>query len=198
MGVDEDPSAAGGAAGGDYRRDETRADQLDRNWNELLQEIRVLQTGSQILAAFLIVLPFQDRFEDLDRFQVGWYLGVLLLALIIVALLLTPVGMHRRLFRKRVKDEMVTVANTLLRTALLLLAVLLSGVAVFVVDIVLSRPIALGAGLALLLLMIALLVLLPARIVRRGPAGGAAAGSRHPEPTPPTGARGQTGRDEVA
>src|SRR5690625_7359963 len=62
-----------------YQRDESAAQRLDRNWNELLQEIRVLQTGSQILAAFLIVLPFQSRFEELDAFQTGWYLGLLLL-----------------------------------------------------------------------------------------------------------------------
>lgn len=168
MGAVEGSSSAEGAAAGGYRRDESQAERLDRNWNELLQEIRVLQTGSQILAAFLVVLPFQDRFGDLDRFQVGWYLGVLLLALVIVALLLTPVGMHRHLFRHRVKDEMVVVASTLLRIALLLLAVLLSGVAVFVIDVVLTRTAALVCGLALLLLMMALLMLLPTRLGRRG------------------------------
>lgn len=171
MAADNGTSSVEGAATGGYRRDESRAERVDRNWNELLQEIRVLQTGSQILAAFLVVLPFQDRFEDLDAFQVGWYLGVLLLALVIVALLLTPVGMHRHLFRRRVKDEMVTVANTLLRAALLLLAVLLSAVAVFVVDVVLTRPVALLGGLALLLVMITLLVLLPTRLGRRSPIG---------------------------
>src|SRR5699024_1796291 len=74
-----------------YQRDESAAQRLDRNWNELLQEIRVLQTGSQILAAFLIVLPFQSRFEELDAFQTGWYLGLLLLGLVIVAVPLTAV-----------------------------------------------------------------------------------------------------------
>ena len=127
----------------------------------------MLQTGSQILAAFLVVLPFQDRFEELDAVQVGWYVGLLLLALLIVALLLTPVGMHRRLFRRRVKDEMVKTANTLLRTAILLLGVLLSAVAVFVIDVVLSREIAAAVGLVLLTLMAGLLVLLPHRVARR-------------------------------
>ena len=167
MGIDEGPPAAEEAPAGRYRREESAAERLDRNWNELLQEIRVLQTGSQILAAFLVVLPFQDRFEDLDALQVGWYLGLLLLALLIVALLLTPVGMHRRLFRQRVKDEMVKTANTLLRTAILLLGLLLSGVAVFVIDVVLSRGIAVGTGVVLLTLMGGLLVLLPHRIARR-------------------------------
>jgi len=168
MGTDDGPTGTAGASAGGYDRGaESAAERLDRNWNELLQEIRVLQTGSQILAAFLVVLPFQSRFEDLDALQVGWYLGLLLLALVIVALLLTPVGMHRRLFRQRVKDEMVRVANTLLRTAILLLGVLLTGVAVFVVDVVLARPVAMGVGLVLLVMMGVLLVALPARIGRR-------------------------------
>ena len=163
----EGGAQAGETSAGRYRREESPAERLDRNWNELLQEIRVLQTGSQILAAFLVVLPFQERFEELDALQVGWYLGLLLLALLIVALLLTPVGMHRRLFRQRVKDEMVKTANTLLRTAILLLGVLLSGVAVFVIDVVLSRGVAAAAGLVLLALMGGLLVVLPHRIARR-------------------------------
>lgn len=166
MGVD-DGAPAGEETFGHYEREESLAERLDRNWNELLQEIRVLQTGSQILAAFLVVLPFQDRFEELDAVQVGWYVGLLLLALLIVALLLTPVGMHRRLFRRRVKDEMVKTANTLLRTAILLLGVLLSAVAVFVIDVVLSREIAAAVGLVLLTLMAGLLVLLPHRVARR-------------------------------
>ncbi|WP_114855128.1 DUF6328 family protein [Brachybacterium sp. YJGR34] len=163
MREDEEPPAGG------YRRDEPDADRLDRNWNELLQEIRVLQTGSQILAAFLIVLPFQSRFEELDRVQTLWYLGLLLLALVIVALLLTPVGMHRHLFRRRVKDEMVLAANRLLRAAITLVAVLLTGVAVFVVDVVLSRPAALVTGILLALLMVVLLAVLPRRMARRSP-----------------------------
>ena len=166
MGVD-DGAPAEQESSGHYDREESSAQRLDRNWNELLQEIRVLQTGSQILAAFLVVLPFQDRFEELDAVQVGWYVGLLLLALLIVALLLTPVGMHRRLFRRRVKDEMVKTANTLLSTAILLLGVLLSAVAVFVVDVVLGRGIAAAVGLLLLALMAGLLVLLPHRIARR-------------------------------
>lgn len=166
-GPDKVSPAAQEPTAGRYQREESAAERLDRNWNELLQEIRVLQTGSQILAAFLVVLPFQSRFEELDPVQIGWYLGLLLLALLIVALLLTPVGMHRRLFRHRAKDEMVKTANTLLHAAILLLGVLLSAVAGFVIDVVLSRGIAVGVSLLLLGLMAALLILLPHRIARK-------------------------------
>ena len=148
-----------------YEREETAAEKLDRNWNELLQEIRVLQTGSQILAAFLVVLPFQARFPELDGFQTVLYLGLLLLALVIVALLLTPVGLH--LFRRRLKDRMVLVVGVLLRVALTLLGLLLVAVAVFVVDVVAARWLALACGAGLAVLLVGLQVLLPrSRVLR--------------------------------
>ena len=150
-----------------YERGETAAEKLDRNWNELLQEIRVLQTGSQILAAFLVVLPFQARFPELDGFQTVLYLGLLLLALVIVALLLTPVGLHRHLFRRRLKDRMVLVVGVLLRVALTLLGLLLVAVAVFVVDVVAARWLALACGAGLAVLLVGLQVLLPrSRVLR--------------------------------
>ena len=54
---------------GDSRRDEEPSERLDRNWSELLQELRVTQTGIQILFAFLLTLPFQARFDTLDGRQ---------------------------------------------------------------------------------------------------------------------------------
>ena len=61
-------------------RDETAQERADRNWAELLQELRVSQTGVQLLAGFLATLPFQARFTELDAFQQGWYVGLLGLA----------------------------------------------------------------------------------------------------------------------
>jgi hypothetical protein len=155
--MDAEPSSS-------YTRDESAADRLDRNWNELLQEIRVLQTGSQILAAFLIVLPFQSRFDELDAVQSSWYLGLVALALLIVALLLTPVAMHRALFRRRAKAEMVRSANRILRASLTLIGLLLTGVAMFITDFVLTRPAALAAGAVLGAVMLILLVVVPRRV----------------------------------
>lgn len=149
-----------------YDRKESRAEQLDRNWNELLQEIRVMQTGSQILAAFLIILPFQQRFDDLEGFQIGWYLGLLLLSLLIVAILLTPVSVHRVHFRKRVKDEMVSVAARLLKVGLVLLAFALAGVAVLIFDFVIGDLAAAIAGSATLLAGLFLIVVLPRLVLR--------------------------------
>ena len=50
-------------------RDETVDERMDRNWNEMLQELRVTQTGTQILTGFLLAIAFQNRFAELDRFQ---------------------------------------------------------------------------------------------------------------------------------
>ena len=55
----------------DYQRDESRAHQLDRNWAELLQELRVLGTGVQILFAFLLSIAFQARFSATTSFERG-------------------------------------------------------------------------------------------------------------------------------
>ena len=60
------------AAGTTKGRHETPDERADRNWNELLQELRVSQTGVQLLAGFLVTLPFQSRFAELDSFQRGW------------------------------------------------------------------------------------------------------------------------------
>ena len=56
-------------------RNETDAEQVDRKFGDLLQELRVMQTGAQLTAGFLLTLPFQDKFSELDRFQEGLYLG---------------------------------------------------------------------------------------------------------------------------
>ncbi|MGP9693377.1 DUF6328 family protein [Brachybacterium sp. AOP25-B2-12] len=149
-----------------YDRHEPVAARADRNFNELLQEIRVLQTGSQILAAFLVVLPFQSRFAELDEVQVRWYLGVLTLSLLIVAVLLTPVAIHRALFGRRIKDEIVLAVGRIVRIALVLLSLLLVGVAVLVVDVVVGRGAALAAGVAAAAIVLVLQVLVPWIVAR--------------------------------
>lgn len=120
-------------------RNETREEQLDRNWTELLQELRVLQTGVQILAGFLLTLPFQSRFEDLDDYQVGLYLVDVSLAALTTAFILLPVSVHRRLFRKRLKKTLVTSADTIAKIALSGAAALSAGTSALVFDVVAGR-----------------------------------------------------------
>ena len=108
-----DPDAPAGSG-----RNETREEQLDRNWMELIQELRVLQTGVQILAGFLLTLPFQQRFETLDDFQVTLYLVNVAFAALTTAFILLPVSVHRRLFRKRLKATLVASADNITKIAL--------------------------------------------------------------------------------
>ena len=92
-------------------RNESAIEKLDRNWMELLQELRVLQTGVQILAGFLLTLPFQSRFETLDDYQTTLYLANVALAALTTALILLPVSVHRRLFRLHLRAALVSSAD---------------------------------------------------------------------------------------
>lgn len=86
-------------------RGETRDQVLDRNVNELLQEIRVVLTGVQILFAFLLTLAFTDRFGDLDGVARAVYTVTLLSTASATVLLIAPVSYHRTLFRRRRKER---------------------------------------------------------------------------------------------
>ena len=96
--------------------DESARERMDRNWNELLQELRVAQTGVQILTAFLLTLPFQPAFGDLPESRTNVYIGVLLSAMTSMLLLLTPVALHRALFRRGLKPWLVGAANVITRS----------------------------------------------------------------------------------
>ena len=84
-------------------RDETENERMDRNWNELLQELRVTQTGTQVLSGFLLTLAFQPRFASLDSFEHGLYVGLVLLAGMTIVAGLAPVNLHRSVFRRGMK-----------------------------------------------------------------------------------------------
>jgi hypothetical protein len=105
-------------------RGETELQARDRQFSELLQELRVAQTGVQILFAFLLGLAFTPRFADLSGAQQGVYLVTLVLAAVSAALLIGPVGYHRTVFRQRLKPQLVTTVHryAIAGLALLLLA----------------------------------------------------------------------------
>src|SRR5680860_1427971 len=88
----------------DTRRDETDAERYDRNWSDLLQELRVAQTGVQVLAGFLLTLPFSSRFGDIGDVYRTVYLVAFSLAMITVGLMTAPVALHRFLFGRHEKD----------------------------------------------------------------------------------------------
>jgi hypothetical protein len=137
-------------------RDETETERLDRNWTEILQELRVIQTGTQILTGFLLTLPFQQRFTELDDYQRGTYLVLVVIAALTTALALTPVALHRALFRRRAKSIIVRTTNLLLKITIVSVGVTLIGTVMLVFDVVAGRPSGIGAGsVALVVLVIA-------------------------------------------
>jgi hypothetical protein len=149
-----------GAESQDDGRHETVAQRLDRNWDEILQELRVLQTGTQILTGFLLTVAFQPRFGDLDEFQVDVYLVLVVFAVLTTAAGLAPVSLHRTLFRKRAKRQIVDIANILLRSALVGIALVTSGVVLLIFDVVADRTAGvIASGATLLVIVLAWLVL---------------------------------------
>ncbi|MFD6446684.1 DUF6328 family protein [Promicromonospora sp. NPDC060204] len=149
-------------------RQESQNERADRNWNELLQELRVMQTGVQILTGFLLTLPFQSRFADLDRYQVVVYLALVVAAVVATALIVAPVSVHRALFRKQMKRNIVTLADRITRAALGALALVITGASLLVFDVVVGRTAGIIAGAGALVVMAVLWVLLPEVLRRRG------------------------------
>ncbi|MBT0995111.1 sodium:proton antiporter [Cellulomonas sp. DKR-3] len=139
---------------------------MDRNWDELLQELRVTQTGAQILTGFLLTIPFQQRFGDLDAYQQDLYLVLVVLAALATALIVAPVSVHRVLFRKRMKPELVDAGNVLARAGLAVLGLALAGSASFVFDVVLDRTAGYVVGAVGLAVLAVCWWLLPVALVR--------------------------------
>ena len=154
--------------GGDDR-DETHDERLDRNFVELLQELRVLQTGTQILAGFLMTLPFQARFTELSDYHVGLFLVAIVLAFLTTVLLVGPVSIHRSLFRQRRKDDLVRVSHVLARLGLLTLGLTMATVITLIFSVVLGDAAGYAAGGASVLIFGGLWWGLP-QVMRREPA----------------------------
>jgi hypothetical protein len=145
-------------------RDETPQERADRNWNELLQELRVSQTGVQVLAGFLVTLPFQSRFGELDSFQRAWYVGLLALAFATVGVMLSPVAIHRRVFQSDAKPELVQAGHRLTIVALGMIGLLMCGIFFLVVDMVFDRKAAAVGAVGAVVVLAGLLLVLPRRV----------------------------------
>ncbi len=133
-----------GSDGDDTEEDDT--ERLARNFNELLQELRVTQTGVQILTGFLLTVPFTQRFPSLDSAQKYGYLTVMVGAVLATGFIIAPVALHRTLFRQGEKEWLVRAADLCARIGLVLLAITMSGVVWLVFDVVVSRTAAIVAG----------------------------------------------------
>ena len=129
----------------DDDRGETPLQRADRNWDELLSELRVTQTGVAILFSLLLTVPFSSRFDEVDSFGRQVYLAALLLSAASAVVLIAPVAYHRVLFARRQKPQVVRVSNRLALAGLALLSLAVTTVLLLVCDVLLGR----GAALAI-------------------------------------------------
>lgn len=151
----------------DEARHETPAQRLDRNWNELLQELRVAQTGAQILAAFLLTVPFQQRFPELSDSQLVLYLASVTLAGLTTGLLVAPAAWHRMSFRQGQKARLVRLANRSARAGLLCLSLVISSTLSLVFWVALDQHEALYAGIGALVVLAGGWFVVPLLALRR-------------------------------
>jgi hypothetical protein len=129
-------------------RNETDLERLDRNLVELLQEVRVVQTGVQVLFAFLLTVPFSARYDAISGFERGAYFTALVGATAASILLIAPTAVHRILFRLGQKAYMVDVSNRLALGGLVSTAVAMIAVMLLVCDVIFGTTAAIAIAAA--------------------------------------------------
>jgi hypothetical protein len=135
-------AAAGRGAGGDSGRDETAEERADRRWTDLLQELRVAQTGVQILFGFLLTVAFQQRFSQLSSTDRHIYVVTIVLGAATTGALVGPASMHRLLTGRRLKPETVVWASRLTVLGLVLLLCTMASSLLLVLRVVVRDPVA--------------------------------------------------------
>ena len=140
---------------------ETELERSDRNWADLLQELRVLQAGTQILTAFLLAIAFQPRFTELDAFQLGLYLTLVSVSILTTVLSLLPVSAHRILFRHLVKETTVHIGDRMLKAVLIGVNLTMIGTAMLIFDFVLGHQAGIIAAVAVTVITVVLGLLVP-------------------------------------
>jgi hypothetical protein len=140
----------------EIRPGETESQRADRNFNDILQELRVTQTGVQILLGFLLTMPLQARFQQLDRYERGLLVVAVLLLAVATACIIAPVAWHRVLFRHRLKREIVDASNVFAKAGLTFLGLGIVASIMLMLDLVVARwaAITIGVSLAVLLIML--------------------------------------------
>jgi hypothetical protein len=120
----------------DSGRSESEEERADRNLSDLLQELRVALPGVQVLFAFLLTVPFSQRFDTLSAFDKKLYYGVLICVALATVMLVAPTAGHRILFRRQQKEFIVTIANRLSLIGLLMLAIAMCGAIALISDFI--------------------------------------------------------------
>ncbi len=129
-------------------RDESESERLDRNLGELLQELRVALPGVQVLFAFLLAVPFQQRFAEISGFEKGVYFATLLCTALSATLLIAPSSYHRMTFHLQQKHELVRLANRLTIAGLAFLGLAMTGAIVLITDFLFGGVVTAIVGIA--------------------------------------------------
>jgi hypothetical protein len=132
----------------EIRRDESPAEQADRNFDDILQELRVTQTGVQVLFSVLLTIPFSQRFEKVTPFQKDVYFVALLLAAATAVMLVAPVSTHRLLFRSGQKPWVVKLSSAYAVVGTVLLLLTIAAVLLFVSDVLFASALATSIAVA--------------------------------------------------
>jgi hypothetical protein len=140
---------------------EEHKDRVNRELIELLNELRVALPGVQVLFAFLLILPFQQRFSQLSEVDRIVYVSALLASAAAAALLIAPSVYHRLNFRRRNKEQMLLDSNALLILGSAFTALGIACSIYLVVDLVFGTSVAVAATVGTLALYAALWAVLP-------------------------------------
>jgi hypothetical protein len=136
---------------------------INRNWTELVQELRATQIGVQVLIGFLLALPFTNKFNTLDHFEKAAYLVVLSIAVAATIAVLAPIAYHRILFRRGLRPWLVETANAIARVGLLLGALTMCGVVFLAFDLAAGKAAGVAASLVAFVGYVGLWLVVPLR-----------------------------------
>jgi hypothetical protein len=160
---------------------ESRTDQLARNLNELLQELRVAQAGVQILFGFLLSIAFTERYATASDFVRTTHLVTVLFATASVALLTAPAAWHRILFRLGLREKIIDVADKMAQVGMACLAVAMIGTVMLIGEMIFGRWAAVLLALVTVVVFGTLWFALPIRQRERHQHRGST--EQHREPT---------------
>jgi hypothetical protein len=152
------------------RRDDEENERLDRELMELVNELRVALTGVQILFAFLLTVPFTQRFAKVTEFQRHLFFVTLLAAAVAVVLLIAPTARHRLLFRQHDKERIVVSSNRYAIAGLATLAAAMTGAVMLITDLLFHKTMVTWVTAILATLFVLLWFVVPA--VRRAQGDG--------------------------
>lgn len=139
-----------------HQAPESREDKLDRELVELLQEMRIMLPGIEVIFGFLLTVPFTARFTQLSNLQTSTYFTVFISTALATALLVAPSAYHRLRWRQYDKEHLLRVANKFAIAGLAFFAVSMSGIAFIVTDVVIQTSIAVwvAAGVGAIVLVL--------------------------------------------